>query len=196
MNLTAFPPTFAPAPQPQVTSITGAPLLQADHSGDAVYLAFGSAPGGPVAEWSASAPNSFTVSTAKDFSTDLTAASDGTMFAIRSGRTTEIRGANLTLAALPTSAVTVLQLSSVPLGIGTVAPAVGPSAGGTNLTIRGSGFQSGTKATLGAKALSVVFKDKNTLTCTTPALPSGAQQLVLTNPDAERVLLDAAFAAQ
>jgi len=82
----------------------GAPLLQADHSGDAVYLAFGSAPGGPVAEWLASAPNSFTVSTAKDFSTDLTAASDGTMFAIRSGGTTEIRGANLTLAALPTSA--------------------------------------------------------------------------------------------
>ena len=292
MNLTAFPPTFAPAPQPQVTSITGAPLLQADHSGDTVYLAFGSAPGGPVAEWSASAPNSFTVSTAKDFSTDLTAASDGTMFAIRSGGTTEIRGANLTLAALPTSAeletianriavpgaalhpsgallyepfldgapppappatgirggvdirdahsgrlrlrlylpepfamlstdtdglhgtfltldengqrifalttsgVTVLQLSSVPLGIGTVAPAVGPSAGGTNLSIRGSGFQSGTKAMLGGKALSVVFKDKNTLTCTTPALPSGAQQLVLTNPDGESVSLDAAFAAQ
>jgi hypothetical protein len=292
MNLTAFPPTFEPAPQPQVTSITGAPLLQADHSGDAVYLAFGSAPGGPVASWSASAPNSFTVSTAKDFSTDLSAASDGTMFATRSGGGTEIRGADLMLAALPTSAeletipnrvavpgaalhpsgaliyepfldgaplaappatgihggvdirdahsgrlrlrvylpeplamlstdvdglhgtfltvddngqrlfalttsgLTVVQLSSVPLGIGTITPEAGPSAGGTSLTIRGSGFQSGTKVTLGGKACTVDFKDKNTLTFASPALSPGAQQLVLTNLDGESVSLDAAFVAQ
>jgi IPT/TIG domain len=292
MNLTAFPPTYQPAPQPQVTSITGAPLLQADHSGDAVYLAFGSSPGGPVASWSASAPNSFTVSTAKDFSTDLTAASDGTMFAIRSSGETEIRGADLTLAAMPTSAeletipdrvavpgaalhpsgalvyepfldgapppaspatgihggvdirdahsgrlrlrvylpepfamlstdidglhgafltvdengqrlfalttsgLSVLQLSSVPLGIGTVAPASGPAPGGTSITLRGSGFQLGTKATLGGKTLTAAFKDQNTLTFTTPVLTSGAQQLVLTNPDGESVSLDAAFVAQ
>jgi IPT/TIG domain len=292
MNLTAFPPTFEPAPQAQVSSITGAPLLQADHNGDAVYLAFGSAPGGPVASWSASAPNSFTVSAAKDFSSDLTAAADGTMFAMRAGSTTEIRGSDLTFAAQPTSAeletipnrttvpgaalhpsgallyepfldgappaappatgihggvdirdahsgrlrlrvylpepfamvssdtdglhgtfltvdengqrlfalttsgLTVMQLSSVPLGIGTVNPASGPSAGGTSLTIRGSGFQSGTSATLGGKTLTAVVKDKNTLTLTTPALSSGAQQLVLTNPDGESVSLDAVFVAQ
>jgi len=292
MNLTAFPPTFEPAPQPQVTSITGAPLLQADHSGDAVYLAFGSGPGGPVASWSASAPNSFTVSTAKDFSTDLSSASDGTMFATRSGSGIETRGADLTLAALPTSAeletipnrvavpgaalhpsgaliyepfldgvppaappatgihggvdirdahsgrlrlrvylpepfamlstdvdglhgtfltvdengqrlfalttsgLTVVQLSSVPLGVGTVTPAAGPSAGGTSLAIRGSGFQSGTKVTLGGKALTVVFKDRNTLTFASPTLPSGPQQIVVTNPDGESVSLDAAFVAQ
>src|SRR5579859_2244033 len=292
MNLTAFPPTFEPAPQPQVTSIAGAPLLQSDHSGDAVYLAFGSAPGGPVASWSASAPNSFTVSTAKEFSTDLTAASDGTMFAVRSSGATEIRGGDLTLGALPTSVeletipnrvavpgaalhssgallyepfldgpppaappatgihggvdirdahsgrlrlrvylpepfamlstdvdglhgtfltvdengqrlfalttsgLTVLQLSSVPLGIGTVAPAAGPATGGTNVTVRGSGFQPGTKASLGGTALTIVLKDKNTLTFTAPALSAGAEQLVLTNPDGESVSLDAAFVAQ
>src|SRR6202795_5219584 len=123
MNLTAFPPTFEPAPQPQVTSITGAPLLQADHSGDAVYLAFASAPGGPVASWSATAPNSFTVSTAKDFSTDLTAAFDGTMFAIRSGGTTEIRGADLTLAALPASA----ELETIPNRVAVPGAALHPS---------------------------------------------------------------------
>jgi hypothetical protein len=292
MNLTAFPPTFEPAPQPQVTSITGAPLLQADRSGDAVYLAFGSAPGGPVAAWSATAPNSFTVSAVKELSADLTAGADGTMFAIRSNETTEIRGADLTLAALPTSVelesipnrvavpgvtlhptgallyepfldgappptqpargihggidirdahsgrlrqrlylpepfamlstdvdglhgtfltldengqrlfalttsgLTVLQLSSVPLGIGTVTPATGPSAGGTSVTIRGSGFLSGTTAMLGGKPLTVAFKDKNTLIFTTPALSSGAQQLILTNPEGESVSLDAAFLAQ
>jgi hypothetical protein len=292
MNLTAFPPTFEPAPQPQVTSITGAPLMQADHNGDAVYLAFGSVPGGPVASWSAATPGSFTVSTAKNLSSDLTAASDGTMFGIRSNGTTEIRGADLTLAGLPTteeleaipnrvavpgaalhptgallyepfldgpapaappatgirggvdirdahsgrlrirhylpepfamlstdvdglhgtfltvdengqrlfalttSGVSVLQLSTVPLGIGTVAPGAGPAVGGTSLTIRGSGFQTGTKAMLGGKVMTVTFKDKNTLTFTTPALSSGAQQLVLTNPDGESVSLDAAYLAQ
>ncbi|HET7105557.1 MAG TPA: IPT/TIG domain-containing protein [Candidatus Acidoferrum sp.] len=292
MNLTAFPPTFEPAPQPQVTSITGAPLLQAGHSGDAVYLAFGSAPGGPVAAWSASAPNSFTVSAAKDFSTDLSAAADGTMFVTRSGGATEIRGADLSLDAQPSSAeletipnrvavpgaalhpsgallyepflngappsappatgisggvdirdahsgrlrmrvylpepfamlstdvdglhgtfltvdengqrlfslttsgLSVLQLASLPLGIGSVTPAAGASAGGTSVTLRGSGFQAGTKATLGGKAVTVTFKDKNTLTFTTPGLLPGAQQLVLTNPDGESISLDAAFAAQ
>ncbi|HET6932937.1 MAG TPA: IPT/TIG domain-containing protein [Candidatus Acidoferrum sp.] len=292
MNLTAFPPTFEPAPEPQVTSITGAPLLQADHNGDAVYLAFVSAPGGPIAAWSAAAPNSFTVSAVKELSVDLTAAADGTMFANRPSETTEIRGADLTLAALPTSeeleavpnrvavpgvalhpsgallyepfldgappaappvtgirggidirdahsgrlrqrlylpepfamlstdvdglhgtfltvdengqrlfalttsGVSILQLSNVPLGIGTVTPAAGPLAGGTGVTIRGSGFLSGTTAVLGGKAMTVVVKDKNTLTFTTPGLPSGAQQLVLTNPDGESVSLDAAFVAQ
>lgn len=55
------------------------------------------------------------------------------------------------LFALTTSGVTVLQLSNVPLGIGTIAPAAGPVTGGTSLTIRGSGFQSGAKATLWGK---------------------------------------------
>jgi hypothetical protein len=49
MNLTANPPTFQPAPQPEVTSLIGAPLLQSSASGETVYLAFASAPGGPLA---------------------------------------------------------------------------------------------------------------------------------------------------
>ena len=106
-----------------MTSITGAPLLHADHSGDVVYLAFGNPPGGPVASWSASAPNSFTVSTAKDFPTDLTAAADGTMFAIRSSGTTEIRGADLGLDALPTS----VELETIPNRVAVPGVALHPS---------------------------------------------------------------------
>lgn len=56
---------------------------------------------------------------------------------------------------LTTSGVTALQLSGVPLGIGAVAPA---AARGTSVTIRGNGFQPGTKASLGSKALTVIFK--------------------------------------
>jgi hypothetical protein len=98
--------------------------------------------------------------------------------------------------ALTTSGLTVLKLSSVPLGIGTLSPSSGSASGGTSITLNGSGFQSGTRATLGGKTLAVTFKDMNTLTLVTPALSVGAQQLVVTNPDGESVSLDAAFLAQ
>jgi hypothetical protein len=73
---------------------------------------------------------------------------------------------------------------------------VRPRIGGTSITLRGSGFQTGTKVTIGGKSASVTFKDTNTLTVTTPALTTGAQQLVISNPDGETVSLDAAFLAQ
>ncbi|HEY2119324.1 MAG TPA: hypothetical protein VGH37_09090 [Candidatus Acidoferrum sp.] len=110
MNLLASPPTFQPAPQPEVTSITGAPLLQADIAGDTVYLAFRSSLGGPVAVWSASTPNAFQISTAKDTSSDLTTSSDGTLFALRSNALTEIRGTDLSLIATPTA----YELENIP----------------------------------------------------------------------------------
>jgi hypothetical protein len=292
LNLIAAPPTFQTAPQADVTSIVGAPLLQADSTGDMVFLAFRTASGGPLASWSAVAPNSFQISAANDISSDLSAAADGSIFALRSNNALEIRGTDLTLFstaaaaeveqipqrvavpgitlhptgalvyepfldgppptappatgirggidirdahngklrlriylpepfamlntdidglhgsflttdengkrlfAITTSGFTVVQLASVPLGIGTLAPASGTSAGGVTVTIRGSGFESGMKAILGGKQASVTFKDMDTLTLVTPALAAGAQQLVLTNPDGETVSLDAAFETQ
>jgi hypothetical protein len=94
-----------------------------------------------------------------------------------------------------TSGLTIVQLANVPLGIGSIAPASG-AAGGASGTIRGSGFQSTTKAALGGKQASVTFKDMNTLSIVTPALSPGPQQLVLVNPDGESVALNAAFFAQ
>jgi hypothetical protein len=91
--------------------------------------------------------------------------------------------------------LTVVQLASVPLAIGSLTPVSGPAAGGTPLTIRGSGFQSGMTAKLGGISAAVVFKDTNTLTLTAPATSSGPQQLILSNPDGETVSLDAAFTA-
>ncbi len=275
-----------------MTSLTGAPLLHANESGDAVYLAFGTAPGGPVAAWSSAEPNLFTVSSANDSTADLATAGDGTMFAMRSNNTTELRGQSLILFSMPTaselenipgrvavpgvtmhpsgallyepfldgpppsappatgihggidirdahsgrlrlrvylpeafamlstdidglhggflsvdengqrlfavttSGLSIVQLASVPLGIGTLSVTSGPASGGTSLTLRGSGFQSGTKVTLGGKAVAATFKDMNTLLLVTPAVAAGAQQMVLTNPDGESVALDAAFVAQ
>lgn len=77
MNLLARPPSFQVAPQPDGTSLTGAPPLQADAAGDTAYLAYDSTPWGQVGIWSASSPNVFSISTAHNTATDLTTASDG-----------------------------------------------------------------------------------------------------------------------
>jgi IPT/TIG domain len=292
MNLSASPPALLPAPQPELSSLIGAPLLQADFAGDTVYFAFGTAPGGPVAQWTAATPNAFAVSSANDSATDLSTSADGTLFAMRSNHSTEIRGPDLSLLSSPvstelesfptrvavpgialhpsgallydpfldgsppsappaqgirggidirdahsgrlrlrvylpeplamlstdvngldasflttdqngqhifaitTSGLTILQLANVPLGIGSLSPSSGAVAGGTSVTIRGSGFLSSTQATLGGKSANVTFKDGSTLLVTTPALSAGPQQLTLTNADGESISLDAAFVAQ
>jgi len=110
MNLAASPPSIQIAPQPEVTSLTGAPLVQGTASGDHVFVAFGSSPGGPVAVWNASAPNQFVTSPANASTTDLGAAGDGTMFAVRTQGVTEIRDANLSLTSVPVSA----ELAQIP----------------------------------------------------------------------------------
>jgi hypothetical protein len=110
MNLSASPPTIQPAPQPEVISLTGAPLVQGSASGDRVFVAFGASPGGPVAVWNSSAPNQFVTSAANASTTDLGAASDGTMFAVQTQGVTEIRAADLSLASVPASA----ELAQIP----------------------------------------------------------------------------------
>lgn len=292
MNLLASPPSFQVAPQPEVTSLTGAPLLQADAAGDTAYLAYDTSPGGPVAIWTASTPNVFSISAAHNTATDLTTAADGTFFAVHASNKTQIRASTLALVAIPaspeietvpnrvatpgtalhpsgaltyepfldapapsappatgihggvdirdahngqlrlrvylpealamlntdgdglhgqflttdengqrlfaltTGGLSIVQLSNVPLGIGTLSPASGAASRGVSVTVRGSGFQSGITATLGGKTATVALKDTNTLTLTTPSTAAGPQQLVLTNPDGESISLDAAFLAQ
>jgi len=110
MNLTASPPTIQVAPQPEVTSLTGPPLVEGSASGDHVFVTFGSSPGGPLAVWNASAPNQFVTSPANASSSDLGAAADGTMFAVRTQGVTEIRDANLSLTSVPRSA----ELAQIP----------------------------------------------------------------------------------
>jgi hypothetical protein len=291
LNLSASPPTIQVALQPEVTSLSGAPLVQSSGSGAQVFAAFGTAPGGPLALWNASSPNQFATFTANDAATDLGAATDGTIFALQANSTTEIRNAVFSLTAVPANpeltqipgrnqvpgvtlhpsgaliyqsfltgpagnagvqggidildansgtldlrillpqqfmtdvdgmhgsflttdengqrlfaitskdgtaqnaGVTIITLANVPLGIGTLAPAQGPAAGGTTVTIRGSGFVSGATVSIGGKTASATFKDINTLTAVTPALPAGAQRLTITNPDGETISLDAAFTA-
>jgi len=289
LNLSVSPPTVQPAAQPEVTTLTGTPLVQSAAAGNSVFLAYDAAPAGPFGTWSATSPNQFITSLAKESALDLAAAADATIFASRSSAATEIRATDLTLRAIPsnpeleqipartlvpgialhpsgallyqpfltgpapsappaigiqggidiidahtgqlrlrlflpeplamlstdldalhgsflaidengqrifaltTSGLTVVKLAAVPLSIGTISPISVPSAGGTILTIRGSGFQPGTTVIISGKSATTVFKDMNTLTVTTPPLSAGPQQVTITNPNGDSYSLDAAF---
>lgn len=101
MNLTASPPTIQPAPQPEVASLTGAPLLQSSAAGDQVFLAFASAPGAPLASWNANSPNDFVTSAANSSASDLTTSADGSTFALAANGTTEVHAADFTISSIP-----------------------------------------------------------------------------------------------
>ncbi|MHB8648363.1 MAG: IPT/TIG domain-containing protein [Thermomicrobiales bacterium] len=77
--------------------------------------------------------------------------------------------------------ITVVAVPPSPTG---VTPTFGTSTGGTNVTITGSGFQTGAAVTFGGvAATNVSVLDANTITATTPAHPSGTVDIVVTNPD-------------
>lgn len=97
--------------------------------------------------------------------------------------------------ALASSGLTVVQLANAPLCIGTVSPSNVPAGSDSTITIRGSGFQAGTTATIGGEKAAVTFKDSSTITLVTPTLSQGPQQVVVTNPNGESLALDAAFTA-
>jgi hypothetical protein len=67
------------------------------------------------------------------------------------------------------ASLTVVQLAAVPLGIGAITPSTVAASGGATVTIRGSGFQSGTTVTINGKIAGATFKDVNTLTVVVPA---------------------------
>jgi hypothetical protein len=90
--------------------------------------------------------------------------------------------------------LTIAQLDSVPLSIGSVTPASGPA--GTQVKIRGSGFVQGTTANANGMSAAVSYVDADTLQVTLPALPAGAVQITITNPDGQSYTLDDAFTVQ
>ncbi|MGE3856576.1 MAG: beta strand repeat-containing protein [Dehalococcoidia bacterium] len=77
----------------------------------------------------------------------------------------------------------------------TVAPATGTSAGGTAITVTGTGFRAGATVRVGGLALatSVVLVDANTITAVTPAGLVGANAVTITNTDAQTGTLAAGF---
>jgi hypothetical protein len=84
--------------------------------------------------------------------------------------------------------LTVVDLGAAPLSIGHLSPQ--NASPGTQIHVRGSGFDSGTTATVGGVAASVTVSDENTMTLTLPAAPSGPEDIVLTRSDGETYTLE------
>ena len=90
-----------------------------------------------------------------------------------------------------TSATTIFTYIAAP-SITTISPASGSSAGGTLVTITGSGFQSGATVQVGGvSATSVSLLGSTTITATTPAHATGDQptvavDVVVSNPDGQK----------
>jgi len=67
-----------------------------------------------------------------------------------------------------------------------VSPPSGPTAGGTSITITGTGFVAGATVTLGGTAASnVAVLNTTSITALTPAHAAGAVDVVVTNPNAQ-----------
>jgi hypothetical protein len=70
------------------------------------------------------------------------------------------------------------------LAITSIEPAQGPTGGGTRVTIRGSGFVSGTAVSFGdAPASNIAVLDGGVITAMTPAHPEGEVPVLLERPD-------------
>jgi len=90
--------------------------------------------------------------------------------------------------------LTVVQLTSAPLAIGSVTPASGST--GTQVTIYGSGFQQTTAVTTNGLSATTTFVNANTLLAVMPSLAAGSTQITVTNPSGELYSLDNAFNVQ
>ena len=84
--------------------------------------------------------------------------------------------------------LTVVDLGAAPLSIGHLSQQ--NASPGSQIIVRGSGFDSSTTATIGGVAAPVSFTDENTLTLTIPAAASGPEDIVLTRADGEIYTLE------
>jgi hypothetical protein len=97
---TLLPAAVSGRPQPDVSLLTSAPLLDASADGNAAFFAYPAAPGQPMAAWSAATPQQFAVAQTSPAASDLTVAGDRTPIASRVGGFIEIRDQNLALRSV------------------------------------------------------------------------------------------------
>jgi hypothetical protein len=77
--------------------------------------------------------------------------------------------------------LTVVDLGEAPLAIGHLSQRT--AGAGTQVTVRGSGFDASVTATVGGEPASASITDENTLTLTVPAVASGPEDIVLVRGD-------------
>ncbi len=99
-----------------------------------------------------------------------------------------------TLTATATNAFTYTSGPPPAPTVTAVSPVSGPTAGGTTITVTGTGFQTGATVTVGgAAATSVTVLSAATITAVTPAGTAGPANVTVTNPDAQTGTLTGGF---
>jgi hypothetical protein len=95
---------------------------------------------------------------------------------------------------ITTTGLTVVDLGEAPLAIGHLSSTSGTP--GTQITVRGSGFDSSLAATVGGQAANVTIVDANTLQLTIPSVTLGPEDLVLSRSDGSTYTLDSGVTIQ
>jgi hypothetical protein len=91
-------------------------------------------------------------------------------------------------ALLAGKGLTVVDLGAPPLSIGHISkPDASP---GSQIVVRGSGFDPGITATVGGLSAPVSVSDENTLILTVPGAASGPEDIVLTRSDGDVYILE------
>jgi hypothetical protein len=90
--------------------------------------------------------------------------------------------------------ITVAQLAQEPLSLASATPAA--AAPGTQITIRGSGFESGATVSFGDVLATATYVDADTLQVIVPAMSPGPVRITVTNADGGKYSYDALFTAQ
>ncbi len=87
-----------------------------------------------------------------------------------------------------------IMVSLTPPTVTGISPTSGPTAGGTAVTISGTGFDNGATVTIGGAAATGVTRNSATsISATTPAGSAGAKNIVVTNPDTQTGTLTNGF---
>jgi DNA-binding beta-propeller fold protein YncE len=92
------------------------------------------------------------------------------------------------------SGITIAQLFQAPLSLASANPAAGSP--GTQVTLRGSGFQNGALVSFGTSQAATAYVDAETLTATVPAMSAGPVRITVKNPGGQTYDFDDAFTVQ
>ncbi|MCI0342029.1 MAG: IPT/TIG domain-containing protein [Planctomycetales bacterium] len=177
-------PPPGPPPAPTLTSI--APVSGPTAGGTSVTLAGTGFQSGATIAIGGSAATSVVVVSATSITAATPSGSAGpanvTVTNPDSQSATIANGFTYTSGAAPAPTVTA------------VSPASGPVAGGTLITVSGTGFQTGAAVSIGFNpATSVTVLSAGTLTCVTPPGSAGATFVMVVNPDSQAGSLSNGF---
>ena len=89
--------------------------------------------------------------------------------------------------------LTTTGLVTGPLAVTALDPAAGSTGGGTDVTITGTGFRTGTTVTFGGERTTAYVHNSTTIYTTTPVHAAATVDVIVTKPDGESVTLTGGF---